>query len=224
MEYSEKIDFPENKPAKLIFEFGIENEESRVKYTLENTARYKGANYLVILPKKLTLDEANLLKTEELRNFITQEYDPIPYETAKKAIEFEWPEKFKILKRGLETYGLQPDNEYKIILTRYGVGGSYDSGSSPKAVINNIGYKKDHSAIETVCHEIVHLCIDAWIKKYQVPQQLKERIVDLIMKDIFGDKQLQKIDPELGDKINRLFESAKDNIEEFIKQVGNLNL
>jgi hypothetical protein len=57
-----------------------------------------------------------------------------------------------------------------------GVGGSY---SLPNKIIYNIAMKS--SPVNTVLHEITHLIIEPYIKRYRIQQDEKERIVDLIL-------------------------------------------
>ncbi len=72
------------------------------------------------------------------------------------------------------------------IVCAYGCGGSYFPGATPIILFR----ASDHSGIglySTFMHEFVHLLIEEpIIMKYNVPQDIKERIVDLICLETIG--------------------------------------
>lgn len=73
------------------------------------------------------------------------------------------------------------------ILTTYGCGGSYDGwADSPKIIFRMTRYLSDRTP-GLLLHEFIHLLIEKpIIQKYNVPQDLKERIVDIIGFEYFG--------------------------------------
>ncbi|MCX6712773.1 MAG: hypothetical protein NTY66_01040 [Candidatus Vogelbacteria bacterium] len=212
----------EKEPIKLVFEYSPESEENRVRETLDpkEVSWFKENNYFVKLPGNLYLDEATTRDLSEVLAMIPEEFDETTFDQEREKIELVWRKKSGILEKGLASLNLVPDDKYKIILTRYGVVGSYEVKASPKEIILNIQSGKRHLSEETICHEIIHLCIEEWVLKYKISHQAKEHIVDLIMKEIFSEEQLQNIDPNLARKIDQIFETNKTNIEEVVKQVG----
>ena len=73
------------------------------------------------------------------------------------------------------------------IVCAYGCGGSYYSGEKPVILFRVSDYTADQSPYGMFIHEFVHLLIEEpIIIKYNVPQDLKERIVDLICLDTIG--------------------------------------
>lgn len=78
---------------------------------------------------------------------------------------------------------------YQVNLTLYGPGGSYnpDEGSILIYTTPEGQFKGYDNPINTLIHEIVHIGIEASIVgKYDVPHQLKERIVDTFVSLNFG--------------------------------------
>jgi hypothetical protein len=73
------------------------------------------------------------------------------------------------------------------IVCAYGCGGSYDSGKKPVILFRVSDYPTDSSPYATFIHEFVHILIEEpIIIKHNVPQDLKERIVDLICLETIG--------------------------------------
>ena len=223
---NETVTSQEKELGQLIFKYGIDLEEARVKETLGEADFYRQKGYKVKLPDGLSLDEALVRSPKEMELLIIKEYDPSIYELARNQILLGWKAKFEVLQKGLGSLGLKPDDKYEVRLTRYGTGGSYRYNSSPKKVIVNLEGKKRHLPAEIICHEIIHLCIQGWINKYKYEDLdlhwSKEHIVDLIMKEIFNDGFKQAVDSKLAAQIDAIFEKNKTNIEEVVKQVGAL--
>lgn len=77
------------------------------------------------------------------------------------------------------------------ILCTYGQGAGYSAKSDKKAqiVFRMSRYPDNKEAmLNTMLHEFIHILIEKpIIKRYDVPQDMKERIVDLIGTEFFGD-------------------------------------
>ncbi len=97
--------------------------------------------------------------------------------------------------------------EYKLFLTLYGAGGSYEADKGEITILTTKTgeFKRGINPIGTIIHELVHIGIEERIiQKYNIPQIIKERIVDKFVfanfKDIlpnyiiqnFGDKTIDK--------------------------------
>lgn len=73
------------------------------------------------------------------------------------------------------------------IVCAYGRGGSYYPGEKPVILFRVSDFPADGSPYGMFMHELVHLLIEEpIIIKYNVPQDLKERIVDLICLEAIG--------------------------------------
>ncbi len=218
----ETFEQKEGEPTKLDFEFSVKQDTDRIKNTLQKAGWYQKNGYKPKMPKDLSLEEMGDLSEEEVKKIIADEFDGEEYKSIISKIEEDW-EKFEPqLRIGLANLGIDIDTRYQIMLTRYGTGGSYNNNWNPKGVTVNIAEKQEVSVIAIICHEIVHLCIQDLIEKYNVSHWSKEHIVDLIIKSIFADERMQKIDPILASQIDEIFGRDKTNIEDIIKKVGNL--
>ena len=72
------------------------------------------------------------------------------------------------------------------ILTTYGYGASYTSGDNPRIIFRMSRFSPDR-IVGLLQHEFIHILIEQpIIEKYKVPQDLKERIVDIIGFEYFG--------------------------------------
>lgn len=78
------------------------------------------------------------------------------------------------------------------ILCTYGFGASYSVGKNARITLRVSNAKrKDFGICQLMLHEFVHILIEEQIiQKYKVPQDLKERIVDIIGFELF-DKPVQ---------------------------------
>ncbi len=88
------------------------------------------------------------------------------------------------------SWGFKIFPQYKVKLTLYGPGGSYDAeqGSILLYTTAHGSFKNYDDPAYTLIHEIVHIGIEeSIIGKYQVPHAMKERIVDKMVILLFGD-------------------------------------
>ena len=88
---------------------------------------------------------------------------------------------------------------YSIVLTRYGTGGSYNSGTGLILLkANTRGEFKRENPMHTIVHEMVHVGIEeAIVQKFKLNHEEKERVVDLLctiaLKDILDGYEIQRI-------------------------------
>lgn len=80
--------------------------------------------------------------------------------------------------------------EYKLFLTLYGPGGSYDPSKGEITILTTKTgeFKNRKNPIGTIIHEFVHIGIEERIiQKYNISQIIKERIVDKFVSANFKD-------------------------------------
>jgi len=118
----------------------------------------------------------------------------------------------------LKEMGFNPEPSYKIILSKYGGGGSYDL---PNEIIINFK-NRGEKFIQTVVHEMVHLLIEPWIQKYKISHWTKERVTDLISLKMGRELGCAQRLPKSVDieRIDKIFEEFFPNIEEVIKNIS----
>lgn len=101
----------------------------------------------------------------------------------------------KILVPLLPSWGCELPKELTILCT-YGSGASYSEIKGGKATITfRMSRYPDNKQVmlETMLHEFIHIMIEQpIIRKYNVPQDLKERIVDIIGFELFDKVSVQE--------------------------------
>jgi len=157
----------------LKFEYGIKFEIDRIKNTLDKLEWYKKKGYkplLSILTNNSTLN---------IESVVRKEYRRIDYQ--KKLVEIK--EEYNFIKKEFEKkikkkFVLSKFPVIKVILTKYGVGGSY---FLPNIVIINIeGNQIKKPIIEVLKHEIIHL----FAEKEVINKKLTHREKELLIKEI----------------------------------------
>jgi len=136
------------------------NDFSSIYQLLESKV-YNESDY------KLALEKLNEQK-QLISNIIHQ------IELSKRSFNWE----FKMFK------------DYKVILTLYGSGGSYnqDTGWVTLFTTKEGDFKNYKNPANTIIHEIVHIGMEkSIIQKYKVSHILKERVVDTFVSLFFGE-------------------------------------
>ncbi len=114
---------------------------------------------------------------------------------------------------------------YKIKLTLYGPGGSYNPQKGSLLLFATKGgdFKMYTNPAYTIIHEIVHMGIEeSLIQKYNVPHALKERIVDSFVLLYFGDRLPGYKKQEMGwENLDRSLKSKDDlaRLPEIIQEI-----
>lgn len=159
------------------FQFDAESEVRRVKGTIDKLEWFTKNNYKFLLPNGIK--DFKDPKIEIIRKSVEDEYDLKIYQIAESAILKSWERNSEFMRKiNQKLSGSYILDELTVILTRYGVQGSY---MPPNSVIINISNIPPEYLIRTVIHESLHLMIEHLIKKYSVEHWVKERIVNLIM-------------------------------------------
>ncbi len=191
-------------------------ERLRIKNTLERLSWYNKLGYSPRFPKNIDPKIDNLKKIyNALRNEYKEEhYRKSALEIKKKFSEIE----NSFFEKLQKVCGKKIKRKFKLILTKYGVGGSY---FTPNKIIYNLEMK--FSLVNTIFHEIAHLVIEQYIQKYQIQQNKKERIVDLILSSepikLLGYK-MQKRGEEHKNFIDPLFKKYfNPPIDNFFKKL-----
>ena len=134
---------------------------------------------------------------EEINQAVAAEFSSEKYLVAAEHINTKWPDLSAILIELQEIPSFKLLDKYKIILTRYGSGGSYNSVAGE--VILNIERRPPDQLMGTIAHEIVHIGIQDFINKYEIKHWFKERLVDLIGQRYFPNlRKMQKIEPDVS--------------------------
>lgn len=209
------------KIPKIIFDYSLEDEISRVNYTIKKYAWYVENGYKPSLPNILinALEKGEHIKDSDIEASVKSEYAESEYSEIEEQIIKGW----KIIEENfftqLKTIGRPVLDEYYINLTKYGTGGSY---GYPNDVQLNFKKRKIEDIPYTIAHEIVHLTIEDLIKQYKIEHWTKERLVNLTMNRFFPDKKYLQRDPANSEQITQIFETHFPHIEKIITGISNI--
>ena len=206
---------------KIIFDYSLEDEVSRVKYTVKKYAWYVENGYKPTFPQTLIerLEKGENIEDPEIEKSIRAEYIESEYAEIKDQITKGWKEIESKFFLQLQTLGRTLPEEYFINLTKYGTSGSY---GYPNDVQINYRKRKMDDIPFVIAHEIVHLAIEDLISKYKIEHWTKERFVNLTMNRFFPDKKSLQRDPENSEQISQIFESNFPNIERIIIEISDI--
>lgn len=111
---------------------------------------------------------------------IEKEYDIKKYQNYKKIILDNWKEKDDNFVKKLLTFFQKNLQKTKFIIeiSNYGPMGFYNA-KKRKITIN---LNNNFDPIKVVQHEMIHIMIEPYIKKFNIDYQKKEELVDIIFK------------------------------------------
>ena len=201
----------------LDIKYSIKLEKQRIKNTIKKLSWYEKLGYSPSFPKNINskIDNLEKIYTAIQNEYVEENYKKAAIEINKNFLKIESTVYNKLQKICCKKI----KRNFKLILTKYGVGGSY---ALPNKIIYNIGMK--FSSVNTILHEITHLIIEPYIKKYKIQQNEKERIVDLILvsKNIaLNNYKMQKRGEECKKFIDPLFKKYfKPPVSNFFKKIA----
>jgi hypothetical protein len=158
--------------VKINFIYDVESESNRVNDAFKRKEHFLKYNYKVRLPEGFSLEGDNL---GNLKSQIEKEINSPLVNDVKSDITGNWAKYQSEIINLLDSIGGQIPNEINVVLTKYGVGGSY---WPPQKILINVNYKK---YFENFLQELIHCCIEeSIIEKYHLDHQQKEGVVDWI--------------------------------------------
>lgn len=123
---------------------------------------------------------------------------------------------YEIFKKLNQNWGFKVFDNYKIVLTYYGCGGSYHYKIGEIIIRYKREVKKPY--FYTIFHEAIHIGIEENIvRKYNLSQQQKEALVDAMCGKYLPNYMQQKMDIEF---YNFLMENSKEMEENLEKLVA----
>ncbi|MDO8507318.1 MAG: hypothetical protein Q7S53_01995 [bacterium] len=135
---------------------------------------YNQHGYRPMIPENFGRETSD----KEIVRLVGKEYKDNKYVEVSKELYGQYLAIEEAYIGGLKrTFGNTISTDFEVILTKYGMGGSY---SLPNKIIINICFIRK-PLIKIVIHEICHLMIETDILKYGILQREKERVVDLIL-------------------------------------------
>lgn len=177
------------------------NTIKKIDWFIANNYKYKNFPY----PKMLDKEKLKDYSEEEIKNAVIAEYSEDLCKENEKFLIDNWDKVSKEIESAFSKSGLLCQEEYRIFLTKYGTGGSYDL---PNTVIINLSTSFNLGMLRDIIHEIVHLAIQKYIDEYKIGQAQKERIVDLFFIKNFP-RRIYKRGPYMSmntEKIDQIFD------------------
>ena len=195
-------------------EYSIASEAKRVFYTLQKIEWYKKMGYQINLPGELKLADPKKIIATNVKKIVSREYGVGEYKKTKLMIKSSWDKISREFAASLLAVGLKPEPFYMVLLTKYGVGGSYNL---PNHIILNFRGKSSKELAKTIMHEIIHLLIEPLIKRHKISHWAKERIADLILFRIVPNLATMQHLPIKTKGIDKIFNNLFPNIDKIIK-------
>lgn len=194
-----------------------EIDVNRIINTLKDWGWFQEKKYRLTLPTGVSpkSDQAEIITAVD-QDFANNE---AAYQKETWDLLSRWEKYGKILEEKLVGISLIPLSEYELMLTSYGVGGSYHT---PNKIIVNIKASFQFGLLRTVLHEIIHLNIEKYIKEFEVSHWTKERIVDLLMNEFFPEVNRMQEPPIPTADIDKQFYAFYPDIVRVIKSVSKI--
>lgn len=176
---------------KINFIYSLNSELNRVLDAYKREETFTKFGYQVYLPEGFDIHSKN---HDNLTTQIKKEFDSSAVNDAKEDILKNWKKYKKELNSLLDQLEFNIPDVINVVLTKYGVGGSY---WPPDKIIINVHYKK---YFENFTHELIHCSIEkSVVNKYKLGHATKEGVVDwifinnLFLNKIFPDYNLQRM-------------------------------
>lgn len=205
-------------PVTLSISFSKESELNRVQETIKRLPWYREHKYSSSFARlPLGINESS--SANEIATAISKEYDQQTFKEMETSILNQWESAADGFKKLQTVLGIKLRDNYKVILTKYGSGGSYDTATGTLFV--NISPPRNVERIRvTIIHEIVHMAIQYLVDKYKVLHWRKERLVDLLLKRCFPTLHAdQKIKEDVS-MVDATFNKLFPNIEDVARIIG----
>ena len=130
---------------------------------------------------KMVQDNLEFLKENKIQftwpqKSISEEYNEKALTDFKDYLEKKWQQNEKEFCGKLKDFFNIKENDYIIYISNYGTGGCYNL---PNRVTINKNF--DYDYIRLIKHELIHLIIEPFIKKYKITHNKKENFVNTIL-------------------------------------------
>lgn len=177
------------KPGIVVEAATIEDEVRRVRHNVASFQTIGRETSNIVMPKGLDVEHGTSL--QEAERLTREEYDPTFYSAGIERVQAEVPtilNAIEALKRFQQLWGFELEKTYRIVLTRYGTGGSYDIKTREVIMrTTQTGNFARANPAATPIHEITHLCVENLAKQHSLTFSEKERLVNGIDMTLFPE-------------------------------------
>lgn len=209
----------------------IQQEASSIWRTINDYPFLENQGYTITLPDDAIIDslitksKQGTFGNEDFSTIYTlletKFFDPEDYEQAhqKVANELELLNGFLgeiDSEKGLWDWEFTMFDQYKVVFTLYGTGGSYDPDEGVITLLTNTGggFMKYSNPAYTIIHEITHMGMEySLVQTFSLPHGLKERIVDTFVYLMFGEKLPEYMIQQMGDRKIDAYLNKKEDID-----------
>ena len=213
-------------PTITIRKANPKEEQTRVSQSIVKLPFYKTHNYKIILPSKREIN----VKTDPNYYSNIQFIDSNP-QIYREAIKIQELGRVKIiqsynrLNEFHKLWRFDLFQNYSVVLTRYGTGGSYsaETGKIIQRLDRLFGTENDPA--KTPIHEIVHIGLEKFIKKFGLRHTEKEGLVDGLcfstLQDILPNYPVQNlVDKNIFQMVTleNAWQKIPDVLTEYVKQ------
>ncbi|MDO8664027.1 MAG: hypothetical protein Q7K44_00525 [Candidatus Liptonbacteria bacterium] len=163
----------------LEIKYSLAFETRRILETIKKLDWYKRHGYRAGLPKSLNVDDSHVKKItrQSIKQILLKEYRKDDYKKALDKLNRYWKRNSADLSGRLERPGLKTKKSYVLILTQYGVNGSY---YLPDVIVINFRKKSLKRIFKIIAHEIIHLEFEKSAMKRKLTHEQKEKLVNSI--------------------------------------------
>ena len=148
------------------------------KFTISTLEREK--EIVDMVRKNIEFLKSNRIRFTLPEKAIEKEYNIKKYESYKELLEAEWVKRGEdnFVERLLTFFHKSADFQFIIEISNYGPLGFYNENNNTVTI--NLNTHLD--VIKTIKHEMVHIMVEPFIKKYHIEHKQKESIVNTILK------------------------------------------
>ncbi|PHN02568.1 hypothetical protein [Flavilitoribacter nigricans] len=229
-------------PRIEIVQPSIEHEATSIWRTINDITFFEEQGYKIHLPQESLIDSLINKSKEgtfgnkdfsaiytllEARIFNTKNYEKAIHKISlQTGLINKCIQKIDSLRNGWD-WEFNSFETYKVRLTLYGTGGSYDPDEGVITLFTDSegSFMNYENPANTIIHEITHMGMEySIIKKYNIPHGLKERLVDTFVSILFRDELPKYKVQNMGDiRIDELlhqksdFDSLNKTIAEFLR-------
>lgn len=201
----------------LTISYSRKLEIERVQNTVKKIPWYAAQGYSATfakLPQGITEHSSN----DEITQAVEREYAPADYAASAKELQKGWKRVAKSFGEMRREPCFHFVDEYEVVLTKYGSGGSYNAETNQ--VIVNFVAKVTEGVVGITIHEVVHMTIQYLIDRYRVRHWRKERLVDLLVGHYFPELNMTQKVREDAVMVDEKFKELFPDIEVITKAVG----
>ncbi len=147
----------------------------RVKFIVNNIRREK--EIVNMVQENLDFLKKNKIRFTWPEKRVEDEYNKKIYEDYKKWLGKEWRKKEnKFVEKLLHLFNRPKNTKFNVEVSNYGPLGFYNTRNNTITI--NLNTHLD--VVDTIKHEMIHIMIESFVRKYELSYTDKERVVNIV--------------------------------------------